>query len=294
MKLHLSIAGAGTTVDVAVDADPETTLDQLADALRPYQPVPGPLMGPGGLVTGGRTLEESGLLAGSVLVVSGASAPAKAVANGFELAIVGGPDAGWSYPLGVGDVLVIGREAPASVLIRDPSVSRTHVRIADTPDGVTAEDVGSTNGTDLNTKPVIGKTPLCEGDILEAGATTMILRPIFAADAAVAPQDTSTLAYNRPMRIRRPLRPVRVLLPRRPTQQSAHSMFPLTAVLSPLVLGVVSAVIFKRPEVLILAVVSPVLALVNIANQRRNREKERHGEMGEYRRMKAAAIERAR
>lgn len=83
-----------------------------------------------------------------------------------------GPWAGKTYPL-KGKVLV-GRQAPAPVLLEDDSVSRKHAELEATPAGVTVRDLGSANGTLLNGEP-LGPEPatLQPGDQLQFGVVEM-------------------------------------------------------------------------------------------------------------------------
>jgi transcriptional regulator with GAF, ATPase, and Fis domain len=54
-----------------------------------------------------------------------------------------------AYPF-VKDEVLIGREAPADVLIPQPAVSRSHAQIIRTPQGWTIKDMGARNGTLVN------------------------------------------------------------------------------------------------------------------------------------------------
>lgn len=66
--------------------------------------------------------------------------------------------------------LVFGRAEPAQVVIEDRSLSRTHARFAMREGGVTVEDLGSTNGTLLNGRGVVGETFVEDGDVVRLGA----------------------------------------------------------------------------------------------------------------------------
>lgn len=58
---------------------------------------------------------------------------------------------------------VIGRSASASFQINSTSVSREHAEIVRTPTGFCVRDLGSTNGTSVNGRPV-RETPIVDGD----------------------------------------------------------------------------------------------------------------------------------
>ena len=65
--------------------------------------------------------------------------------------------------------MVIGRSAPADVVVADQAVSGQHARV-DYADGAwRVIDLGSTNGTRLNDRPVVSPSRLRRGDRLELG-----------------------------------------------------------------------------------------------------------------------------
>lgn len=73
-----------------------------------------------------------------------------------------------SVPLKPGDFL-IGRSRTNGIVLEDPLVSRTHIRITVSGDDVVAEDLESSHGTFLNDKRVRGKISLNNGDVLQLG-----------------------------------------------------------------------------------------------------------------------------
>ena len=60
----------------------------------------------------------------------------------------------------------IGRSPESDVVINDPRVSRSHARIGFAGGRFVLEDLGSTNGTTLNGKPVSAPAALADGDAL--------------------------------------------------------------------------------------------------------------------------------
>ena len=68
--------------------------------------------------------------------------------------------------------LVIGREAPADILIADASISRRHLELSSTAGGLHARDLGSSNGSLLNDQPVT-EADLHQGDRLRIGYTLL-------------------------------------------------------------------------------------------------------------------------
>ncbi len=68
---------------------------------------------------------------------------------------------------------VIGRNAPPMALT-DRSVSKRHLRIDRGDNGATIEDLGSRNGTFLNSTPLDERRPLYDGDIIRMGHTLLV------------------------------------------------------------------------------------------------------------------------
>lgn len=59
--------------------------------------------------------------------------------------------------------------------VDDIEISRAHLRVSPTLGGLCATDVGSTNGTLHNDRPVEGPVGLRSGDRIELGATTVVV-----------------------------------------------------------------------------------------------------------------------
>ncbi|KXK10963.1 MAG: winged helix family two component response transcriptional regulator [Chloroflexi bacterium OLB14] len=62
--------------------------------------------------------------------------------------------------------LMIGRDPTCDIQLQDRQVSRFHVRITPTAEGVTMEDLGSKNGTNHNGIELTGPIMLQDGDLL--------------------------------------------------------------------------------------------------------------------------------
>jgi pSer/pThr/pTyr-binding forkhead associated (FHA) protein len=74
---------------------------------------------------------------------------------------------GLEWPLG-DQPAVIGRGRKADLVIAEATISRTHVRIRREDGRFLVEDLGSTNGTQLNGQRV-GRAELHDGDELRMG-----------------------------------------------------------------------------------------------------------------------------
>lgn len=132
----------------------------------------------------GRAPERTRLRAG---VSTGEAAGAAAVA-GKELVITDGEGKG--RRLKVGDELVIGRGVSGEgKLGDDPELSRRHARVASDAAGrLTIEDLGSANGTFVNSVRVSDAQALRVGDSVRIGRTTLELTESGAAPRGPAPR----------------------------------------------------------------------------------------------------------
>jgi hypothetical protein len=72
-----------------------------------------------------------------------------------------------------GPVTVIGRGSDADIIVDDPGISRRHLEIRVTPDGVIASDLGSTNGTFVEGHQVPAAT-LVDGNTITIGRTRIL------------------------------------------------------------------------------------------------------------------------
>ncbi|NLC77412.1 MAG: DUF3662 domain-containing protein [Clostridia bacterium] len=88
--------------------------------------------------------------------------------------VVEGVDKGQSFPL-VKSRNLIGRQATAEISLLDPSVSRHHAQIEVLPHQVLLTDLGSTNGTYCQGKPV-DTVLLSPGDRFQVGNSTLELQ----------------------------------------------------------------------------------------------------------------------
>ncbi|MFM7201676.1 MAG: HD domain-containing phosphohydrolase [Myxococcota bacterium] len=85
-----------------------------------------------------------------------------------KLVVVRGPTAGLEYPVR-GDIL-IGRDPRAQVIVAQREVSAQHARLTQVGERYFIEDLGSRNGTYLNTHP-IQRHPVEDGDEIVVGRT---------------------------------------------------------------------------------------------------------------------------
>jgi hypothetical protein len=80
-----------------------------------------------------------------------------------------------SLSLSPGDT-IIGRGVTCSLRFNDPAISRKHARIEVKEDKVFLEDLGTTNGTQLNNERISGTRILANGDQITIGRRMMRIR----------------------------------------------------------------------------------------------------------------------
>src|SRR4249920_3249204 len=84
---------------------------------------------------------------------------------------------GQGQRLDVGQEFVVGRGEGVTDLGGDVELSRRHARFSHAPDGApVVEDLGSTNGTLVNGRPISEPTVLKVGDRVELGQTVLEVR----------------------------------------------------------------------------------------------------------------------
>ncbi|HBP17820.1 MAG TPA: hypothetical protein DEA08_08505, partial [Planctomycetes bacterium] len=87
-----------------------------------------------------------------------------------------------------GPFFVVGRAEPFPVFHDDPTLSREHAAVVDTPEGYRLKDLGSRNGVVLNGEKLAryAEVPLAAGDVFSAGDTRIALVTLAELEAAKA------------------------------------------------------------------------------------------------------------
>lgn len=106
-----------------------------------------------------------------------AGAPVKG-ARTLALRVVAGPPgiAGVKVPLS--RAVSIGRSPGSDLVIADDFVSARHALVTPGPSGLRLEDLGSTNGTVLNGRPISRPVQLREGDVITLGDVRLKVEPL--------------------------------------------------------------------------------------------------------------------
>ncbi|MBI4616623.1 MAG: FHA domain-containing protein [Planctomycetes bacterium] len=136
------------------------------------------LGGPAPLYVGGVRAAEQVLSHGDELAVGPyriAFLNGDLPAERFLLTILGGTRGGEEVALGEGE-LPIGRHPSNRLVIDSPSASSHHARIGYADGAFHLEDLGSTNGTEVNGEKVEGKRRLEHGDRIEIAGEVLVFR----------------------------------------------------------------------------------------------------------------------
>ena len=86
------------------------------------------------------------------------------------------PAAQQGLTYGLGGEVTLGRSGACTIRIDDTYSSSMHARITTRPDGALIEDLGSTNGTYVNSQRVTGTVTLQRGDLVQIGSTQLEVR----------------------------------------------------------------------------------------------------------------------
>ena len=111
-----------------------------------------------------------------------------------SLQIVSGLNAGQVYPLNEREVIV-GRDVTCGIVLPYRTVSRAHARIMRMPDGYYIEDLQSVNGTAVNGKPVVRRTPLVHRDRVRVHDIVLAFVDEENSDSTAVARGRSPLAH---------------------------------------------------------------------------------------------------
>lgn len=205
----------------------------------------------------------------------------------LELTVAEGPDCGQVRP--VTGRTVIGRASGCEVPVRDLSLSRAHARIDLSHGHAVVADLGSTNGTSVDSNRV-GRDPeeLKVGQRLRTGATVSRLTGVTTPPPL--PVRGGRRALSRPPRqVPEPV-PTELTSPR-PPQAFEHSI-PWLMMLLPVPAAVILALLLRSPMFLAFAVFSPLMMLGQYLHDRIGGRRSRRAQHAEFR-TRTAELEQA-
>ena len=310
MRLTLTVVDpyGGGSADVVLDADPESTVGDIAEELAKQVGVAGaqviPIGHQGQAGAGGAplvyvdgyavdpsaTVVGSPLREGAVVSLQDPSGCLPGEPTGLvELRVVGGPGAGFVHRLGVGKY-DIGSGPAAYVRIEDPEVDARALTLSVATDGTCKVAVHSDKeGVTLDGEPVGER----DGDDWPLGAQIAVGNSLVELARYAPPnaalkwsEDGVGLDYNRPPRLRPAERQTNFRLPSSPRDYEARPL-PWLMALTPLVGAVVAVMVFGRWYYLIMAGLSPILLFANYFNDKKHGRKSHAKQVKEYEEQKA-------
>jgi predicted component of type VI protein secretion system len=99
----------------------------------------------------------------------------------YQLTIRTGPNPGETYLL-TGNEISIGRDATNQIVINDTEVSRRHARLILQGDTYLFQDLGSTNGSFVNAKRLMGPRLLHSGEVITLGQSIKLVYEVVQPD----------------------------------------------------------------------------------------------------------------
>ena len=283
MKLKLSLRrGVGSSVDVLVTADATATVQDVARALADGDA----LAGPGGVNASDVPTLLVASPAGQPVHLNPAMPIADApIGSGFDASVVpalaagmdaaataavmrihNGPEAGRTVPLPAGSS-VIGRVAPADVLLDDPQVSRRHARV-DVDQGIDLVDLNSANGLIVD-GGLVQRVRVLPGERITIGSTevSFALAPRAHTDDSLVLERGGALMFNRSPRVEDRYAGSEFRHPIIPNEADPR-IFPWPMIMAPVLLGLGMFAVFQRPTALLIVVMAPLMMLGNFIGQR--------------------------
>ena len=248
------------TGQLLVAADPQTRLREL------FGSSAGPLFVNGRPVPAEATLATAGVRDGAVV----GSAPVRppvpmAPAGCLALLVASGAAAGASCQVPAEGT--VGRSAPLE--LADDEMSGRHLRIRAAGGRVTVADAGSTNGTVVAGERLSadgGEREVAPGELIWVGRTALTVAQAPDRDAALSATPDGLWRYSRsPRLVERPRAP-RVVLPEPPPEPQKAS-FPVLALVLPVLVGVLMAVLMRQPDYLAFVALSPAMMVGNVVTR---------------------------
>jgi S-DNA-T family DNA segregation ATPase FtsK/SpoIIIE len=300
VRLMLTVVDprAERRADVVVEAEPEVTASQVGAAivglLRPSTSS-ATLYVAGAAVDPRAPLSGSPLRDGALVSLNDPAGCLQPEPAGLvEVRVVSGPDAGGVFRLNPG-VAHIGGEPDAAIPVEDPSLSPAAVAVDVAADGTAVVTPKTDLPTWLDGERLAGSSPWPVGGQLTIGWTVLELATPAPPDAAVQPsEDGAGLDYNRPPRLRPPVRMTRFRMPPPPTQGERRPL-PILMAMAPLVLAVAMVFLFHGNLTFLgFALLSPVMVIGNYVTDQRSGRKSYGQRRTEYIRRKASLEAEAR
>lgn len=99
----------------------------------------------------------------------------------FQVVVKKGPEPGKIFLLSKNEI-TLGRDANNEIALNDAEISRNHCRFTFQGGGYAVEDLGSTNGTNVNNQPVSAAQMLRGGDKIQCGDNILLEYQVVGAE----------------------------------------------------------------------------------------------------------------
>ncbi|MGY1831650.1 FtsK/SpoIIIE domain-containing protein [Geodermatophilus sp. SYSU D01180] len=293
MRLELTLTSRrGRRRDLVVEAGPASPLGEVL----------GDYLDPGDVVHAGRSrvdlacpVGRSPVRSGADLTVGEPGADGGWPLDGPALAVLGGVDAGTLHPLATGSV-VVGRGAPADVVLGDPTVSTRHAALDLRDDGtVEVADLGSSNGTVVAGRrlPVGEKARVQPGERFLLGESVVAVLAPVRPDGSVDVSPDGDAMFNRVVRYRAPEQTARIAVPRPPGDPVRTGIgLQIASSVAMLGVGVASALLLRNYVYALLGLVAPLVFIGGTLLAQRGTRREAARKRREYEAARARADER--
>ena len=183
----------------------------------------------------------------------------------IEVWIHGGPRAGEHFQLAPG-THTVGRDRRFAdvVVADDPSLSKRHLELHLSAEGVHLADLSSANGTFIDglAAPPDQRVAVAEGALVEAGRSAFSWRPAARGDSTRLSGDVGDLHVRRPPRVRSRWEAPKLELAA-PPDDPRRARIPILASLVPLALGVILYAITGIVLTLLISLIAPVVAIAS-------------------------------
>ncbi|MFI1393698.1 FtsK/SpoIIIE domain-containing protein [Streptomyces sp. NPDC020681] len=280
MQLRITVVDSvGDAFDVHLEADPQTPVAAVAQALAQAGGDAEPLSGPSLIVEGKgvdpeSTLQDSPLRDAAVVHLARPQRGLAKEPDGLvEVRVVGGTGAGTVHRLDMGEY-EIGTASDGTVRVGRSRPANRAARLRVGPGGrctLLAHLGGSP--LELDREDIDGDTPWPAGAQLSLGAPGGSLLELVLPqrpDAAVQPsEDGGGLDYNRPPRLLPPKPETRFRLPSPPGEPEKRPL-PYIAAIVPLLMAAGGVLIFGRLSALLFGLLSPVAVIGSYVMSRRS------------------------
>lgn len=265
MSLRLTVAdrpGGSHAESWVVKVDEATTVSEIGESLS----VPAGVIAPGADPAG--PFASTPLRSGTVVP---GRAPASLPPGAIRLEFVAGPFAGESVAVRIGEPMLIGRGASATIRVADPHLRDEHATIT-VSGGVAAdgkplpltarvECASPDAAMVVNGEGGQRAADLVPADLVQLGSSVLRIGVAPASDADITVDELGARAFNRPSRIRPSQAPPSITLPGDEPDEADASPLPWLSAIVPVVLGVTLAVVFQRPVMLLMAAASPIMVV---------------------------------